>query len=633
MSDKPVDIVVVPWERGQMRTGHGYAETGGVEEKLSLRKRFEAQVEQTPDNLAVMTEDETLTYRELNHRANVIAHSLLECTLRPPGIVPLVMSLGSEKIAAALGVLKANLAFAALDEGLGDQDLGNLVAHNEADVLLTDHHNHDRTWSWTDGVRKVIDVSALDIERESDNPEMPSSPGSIIAIRYTSGSTGRPKGVIETDRVEQYLINCTKSSHKHGSHDRVALNRNFWLETLLTPLCCGACLCPFDLKERGLTAMRKWMKTLEITVYDGMVTGFRELLGSLEDDDYFPSMRVVALAGESVIREDVLLFDRHFPKTCAFKSYYGSTEHGRTTEFTIDRERMPSGADKAPIGYPMNGMHVELWDEDRRPVSPGETGEIVVRGDYLSPGYWRAPELTAKTWPEIRSERTYVTGDLAVAGPEGCLYLLGRKDEQIKIRGHRIMPSEIEAVLAGHEGVARAAVTTHAKSGPEPDLVGYYVTKDNYMPSRTELRTYLKERLPHYMVPQIFVRMEALPLTGSGKVKRLSLPIPELDELTPEAAGYAVPENDLEAHLMTLWCTVLEVDRLGLDDDFFELGGDSLRALILVLEIEKKLGISVDPGYFSAAPTIRRLAELIECMSSEHMEQSDRKHKKDIWII
>ncbi len=607
--------LIVPWGRGQMQVGHGYVAPIKVERRTSLRERFENQVERTPENSAVITDDEILTYRELNRQANVIAHKLLEFEFQSSGVVPLIMSLGSEKIAAALGTMKAGLAWTALDEGLSGHELGKLVTHGEARVLLTDRQNHDRTLSWNDGARQVIDVSSLCFEREIDNPNVQTSPDSIIAIRYTSGSSGAPKGVIETDRIEQYLVDSTRASLKHGPHDRVALLRNFWLETLFTPLCCGACLCPFDLKERGLAAMRRWLRNLKITVYDGMVTGFRELLGSLGEDDYFPSMRVVALSGESVIRDDVLLFDSHFSKACAFKSYYGSTEHGRTAEFTIDRERVPTNANKAPIGYPVDGIRVELWDEDCQPVAPGEIGEIVVCGDNLNLGYWSAPELTATVWPEIRGKRVHTTGDLAVAGPDGCLYLLDRKDEQIKVGGYRIMPSEIETMLASHEGIARAAVATYDRPGATLGLAGYYVAQDNHAPSPAELRAHLNERLPHYMIPHAFVWMEALPLTGSGKVKRRSLPAPNSSR-TLEVAGYCAPENELEVNLATIWGMVLEVDRPGVDDDFLELGGDSLLAMSLIHEIHRNLRISITIRNIFEAPTIRQLAESIESGSA-----------------
>ena len=267
-------------------------------------------------------------------------------------------------------------------------------------------------------------------------------------------------------------------------------------------------------------------------------------------------MRVIALAGEPVTRDDVLLFDRHFPKSCAFQNHYASTEHETITEFVVDRERVPAGADNVPIGFPASGVCVELLDEELRPVPPGEVGEIAVRSDYHSSGYWRAPELTKKTWIETAGsdgERIYVTGDLAVAGPDGCLYLLGRKDEQIKIRGYRMMPSDIESVLARQEGVKRAAVAPFLRKEGGQALACYFVPAEGHEPTGPELRAFLRERLPHYMIPNFFFRMDALPLTESGKVKRRALPLPEGSDVEPDSAGHVAPRSDLVERLVRLW--------------------------------------------------------------------------------
>ena len=267
------------------------------------------------------------------------------------------------------------------------------------------------------------------------------------------------------------------------------------------------------------------MRTHGITIYNGIVTGFREFLVNLKEEDYFDQMRIVTLVGEAMTREDVSLFDRHFPRSCTLKHYYGATEQIQITEFTIDRESLPDDRSAVPIGYPVNGVQVELVDDRLQPVPDGEVGEIAVRSRFLSPGYLADPARTARTWIGTGARRMYLTGDVARAGKDGCLFHLGRKDEQIKVRGHRILPSQIENVVVQHPLIQQAVVTRFDEAG-DPKLACYYVAEQGQDPGQREVRQFLASRLAGYMMPNVFLAMESLPLTHSGKVQRKALPKP-----------------------------------------------------------------------------------------------------------
>jgi len=574
-------------------------------------ERLEQMVAAAPNRAAVVTDTHTLTLAEFNGQANAVAHQLLERGLSPRSLVALCMAHGSEKAAAAIGVLKASSAYVSIDPIHSDHGVTDLLAHCKTSMVLTDTENHGRLEKLADPSVTVIEVQSILGQPVAENPVHTIGADDVFNVAYTSGSTGKPKAAIRTHGNELNVIASVMAINKMGPGDRVAFMHGFWMSHFLGPLIAGATAHPFDLRHEGLGALGTWLQQHRITCYGGIMTGFRQLLAALRPGDGFPDMRVVSVTGEPLYRTDLELFDRAFADDCACLNWYAATEHQAITMFIADRKMLPADGDIVPIGYPASFMDVELVDEQFVPVPRGSVGQVVVRGTELSPGYLGDPELSASVWPADPSapgQRMYCTGDLAVEDADGCLHVRGRVDQQIKIRGYRVLPGEVEAALVEHPAIKAAVVVLDKDNFDGDRLVGYVVGETEAVPTSSELRAYLARRLPDYMVPGVFMPVPGFDLTTSGKIDRRALPPPKLDILA-RSAQIEAPKNDAEAVLQKIWQDLLGENSISVEDDFFLIGGDSAMALTMVLKVEERLGRQVPfESLWLQGSTIRALA-------------------------
>jgi len=574
-------------------------------------ERFERAVQTAPDRPALITGEEILTMADLNGGANAVAYRLMDMGLPPAAPVALFMKHGSERVAAAIGVWKAGAAYVLIDPFHKDQGICDLLGHTEASVLLVDQANEDRARALAEASTTVISVPNLLAQPVARNPGLVIGADHMCRIAYTSGSTGDPKGIIRTHRIELTVAAISLDLGKIGKNDRVLHLQNFWLTTLLGALTLGATAYPFDLREHGFGVLRNALLRQGITYYSGILTGFRQFLISLDENDFFPDMRVVSVAGEALYREDVARFDRAFPGTCAFINTLGSTEQAIMTYFVPDRSALPPDGTIVPIGKAVPFTDVVLLDEDGRPTRPGEIGEIAVRSAALSPGYWKNPMLTAKVWqddPSRLGHRVYRTGDLAVMDTDRCLHSKGRADQQVKIRGHRVLLGEIESALAKHPAIKAAVVVLDRIAIGSERLVGYVMGETAAVPTTTELRAYLGRNLPDHMVPAVFMPVADFELTASGKVDRRRLPPAKIDIHDRDGAIVA-PQNRTEQVLKEIWEELLDEDGISVEDDFFLIGGDSVMALTMFLEAERRLGTKLPfESLWLQGSTIRALA-------------------------
>jgi len=579
-----------------------------------LVQRFEQIVAAAPKRVAVVTDTQTLTLAQLNGQANAIARRLLRPDFPPNTLIALTMAHGSEKVAAAIGVLKAAAAYVSIHPMLADQGIRDLCLHAEASIVLTDTENFDRTRRLAPPSAAVVDVATLVSDPVVDNPDCPVSTNTYYAIHYTSGSTGKPKGVIHTHGTEFNTVLSVATGRKFGPGDRIAFMQGFWTSSLFGALISGATLHPFDLSREGLGAMKAWLLRHRITCYHGILTGFRQFLTTLQPDDFFPDMRVISVAGEPLLRADVVRVDGAFPSTCSLMNQYGATEQPSMTEFSVDRVALPSDGDILPVGFPAPYTDVELVDEKFAPVDRGTVGELVVRGTELSPGYWRDPALSARIWPPdpaAPGQRLFRTGDLAVMDDDGCLHGRGRADQQVKIRGHRVVADEIENMLVEHPAIRAAVVVRDQVKAGHDRLVGYIVGQTDSVPTTSELRGYLGRRLPDYMVPALFMPVTGFDLTSTGKVDRRALPPPEID-IHARSGDVVAPANEVEVVIKEIWEHLLGEQGLSVEDDFFLIGGDSVLAMTMFLQMEQRLERQLPfEGLWLQGSTIRALAKTV----------------------
>ena len=592
----------------------GFAEFCKAEIDQSISQRFEKIVRRYPDRVAVESRRQRLTYSELDQLANRVAHAVLDTCGKDSGGIAVLMEHDAAVIGAILGALKAGKFYLPLDPSLPLTRSRWILEDAAVTAIVTNTRHLPLAQSLMESSIPVVNMDETPSVGDLDPPQH-CRPDDLCWVIYTSGSTGRPKGVMQTHRNVLHFMRNYTNALRIGIQDRLSLLYSFSVNggahDVFAALLNGAAICPYDLKEQGFAGLEAWFNKFEITIYHSVPTVFRQLANSLSGHEAFPSIRIVRLGGEPIYRRDLDLFQRHFHDDCILVNRLGSSETGSLRMFFMDKKTEIHG-NLIPVGYPVDDNEVILLDESGTP-SASDEGEIAVRTRYVSPGYWRRPELTAASFsidPEDESKRVYRTGDLGRVLPDGCLLHLGRKDFFVKIRGYRVELDEIETVLTEFDGVKECVVTALGNNSGDERLVAYVVLREETNVTVADLRRFLQGRLPEYMIPVSFMFLDALPLTDTLKVDRKALPQPA--GTRPEiGVPYAAPRNPLEETLVKIWDEVLELDRVGIHDPFFDLGGHSLAATRIISRVVKSFSKNLAVKVLFESPTIARMAETI----------------------
>jgi amino acid adenylation domain-containing protein len=584
---------------------------------------FEVQAEKTPDAPAVVFEDQRLTYRELNERSNQLAHCLLESGVGPEVLVGICAERSLEMVIGLLGILKAGGAYVPLDPAYPGERLAFMMEDADVPVLLIQEHLRDKLPGCRARVFCLDDPNLIK-DKQIGNPGGSVTGHNLAYMIYTSGSTGRPKGAMNSHQGIRNRLLWMQEAYGLTHYDRVLQKTPFSFDVsvweFFWPLMFGACLVmarPGGHQDSSylVDVIRKQ----QITTIHFVPSMLQLFLG----EQYLSecrSLRRVICSGEALPFE---LQRRFFACLNAeLHNLYGPTEASvDVTSWACERKEQGR---IVPIGYPIANIQTYILDKGLEPVPVGIAGELFLGGTGLGRGYLKRPDLTAEKFiPDLyggRGSRIYRTGDLARWLPDGSIEYLGRLDHQVKIRGLRIELGEIEAVLMAHPGIREAVVTAREDVPGDKRLVAYVVPAGGAAPAG-ELRAYLKETLPDYMVPSAFAVLEVLPLSPNGKADRKALPAP--DGIRPELeSGYAAPRTLVEKTLTDIWGQVLRVDRVGIHDNFFNLGGHSLLATQVVSRIREVFQAEVSLRSFFDAPTIAELASIVE-RGPEPMYQSE----------
>lgn len=597
----------------------------------TIVKRFEKQAEAYKDNIAVKSADTLITYGELNRYANrvagrILAESLnikpaqyaLENLCGQEGRVltcALLFEHGIAMIAGMLGVLKSGNAYVPLDTGYpADRDLYILTDCN-ASFLLTNSSNialAEELKEKCDGLT-IINIDNLDNILDENNPGKSFKPSRPAYILYTSGSTGTPKGVVQNHRNILHFIEAYTENLHVDSMDRLAQVSSYCFDAGVMDtygaLLNGAGLFLYDIRA-GLPDrdFLDWVDKEEITIYHSTPTVYRHFFGKGATGRIFASVRLVVMGGEKVVRNDVNLYFKHFSEECIFVNGLGPTESTVTLQYFIDKNTVLEG-DSVPVGMPVRDTEVYILDENGIGVPAQVTGQMVFKSDFLALGYLNLPEKTAEVFKEgypDRKGRMYFSGDYGKMLPDGNIVFVERRDFQVKIRGHRIELGEIEAAMHRIPDISRAVALTY-KRGEEVLLAVYYQTVHGREADMGFVRRKLAGMLPIYMLPNVFIHVNRLPLTHSGKIDLKALPDP---------AGYPgtsdEPEDNETRMVAEMWKDVLGLSSIRYDEDFFSLGGHSLKAGTLCCRINEHFGTGLTISQVYQNCTVLEMAELVK---------------------
>jgi amino acid adenylation domain-containing protein len=598
--------LLTPAERHKLLVEWNATRADYPEDKC-IHELFEAQVERTPDAIAVVFEESRLTYRELNRRANQLAHRLRKMGVQSDTLVGICVERSLEMVVGLLGILKAGGAYVPLDPSYPKERLKFMLEDARPLALLTQRKLQEVLPSHQARV-VYMDASAetgAEIEH-GFGAELKSRSNCLAYVLYTSGSTGRPKGVAIEHRSAVAFATWAR---------RVFTDEEFAGVLFSTSICFD--LSVFELfvtlGNGGKVILAKnalELPTLPAANEVRMINTVPSAIAELARTNGIPrSVITVNLAGEPLAQS---LVDKLYADCFVHRVYdlYGPTEATTYSTFTL-RQR----GGKATIGRPISNTHIYILDRHLRPVPIGVPGELYIGGDGLARGYLNRPELTAEKFipdPFITEPgaRLYRTGDLARFLPDGNIEYLGRLDHQVKIRGFRIELGEIESVLGGHPAVREAVVVVREDVPGDKRLVAYLTAKEGEPANVSELRDLLQTKLPEYMVPSAFVTLDRFPLTPNGKVDRKALPMPDLARPELEKA-FVAPRTSIERVLADIWGEVLGLKQIGVHDNFFDLGGHSLLAIRLQARVEKHFGRRAPLAALFQAPTVSEFAKLL----------------------
>jgi amino acid adenylation domain-containing protein len=590
--------------------------------------RFELMARAYADRPAVRAGSEILTYQALNRRANRLAQAIL--AQAGPGETPVALLFEHEAsaIVALLAVLKAGKSYVTLDPACPPARLNYLLADLPARLMVTNSKNLPLATGLAGKSCHLLNIDALDIQVSDENVALSISPETVMAIFYSSDSTGRPKGVAWSHRAMLHRTWLETDKDGIGPADRIALlyscSSGASSGDIYKALLNGATLCLYDIRAAGLKPLADWLVEEEISRFHLPATLFRQFLDTLTGAEQFPRLRQVTLSGQ-LYRNDMEQFRAYFPAGCGLVHGLAAAETGMITRTHLNQPLIFWG-NLIPAGYPLPDMELLILDEVGKPLGFNQVGEIAVRSRYLAAGYWRRPELTLNAFlpdPEGGEKRIYRLGDLGRLRPDGCLEYLGPKDFYVKIGGYRLEIGEVEAALHSLQTVKEAAVLAQAGQSGEKRLVAYIVPAGPAAPTSHHLRTVLARKLPDYMMPALFVELEALPLTPQGKLDYNRLPDP--GRIRPQlGTPFTPPQTPLEQQVAQLWSRVLDIEQVGLDDNFLDLGGHSLLAVRLTSRVFNSFQVELSAqSLFDEAATVAAMAAIIAQHQAYQVEDED----------
>ena len=578
---------------------------------------IERQAQRTPDAAAVTFKDRALTYQELNERSNQLARHLRAAGIGAETLVGILLRRTPELIVALLGTLKAGATYVPIEAGYPRERLASLLADAGLKVLITEEKLL-QTLPETDTQIVCLDKDWERISlQERGNLAHVTRPENLAYVIFTSGSTGIPKGVMIPHRgLTNYLswaVNEYRSNGGHGAPLHSPIGFDLTITSLFLPLIAGSVVA-LVAEDEGVEGLRDVLRNQPEFSLVKITPAHLEVLAQLLPPEHAAhSTHALVIGGEALFGEGLSYWLEHAPQTRLINEYGPTETVVGCCVYEVPTGSTPSGP--VPIGRPIANTILRVLDQNLQPVPIGVTGELFIGGDGVARGYLNSPALTAEKFvPDpLGSQpgtRLYRTGDVARYLPDGNLVYVGRVDNQVKIRGFRIELGEVETTIEQHPSVRATVACVCEDSRQEKRLVAFVVAAEQTKINVIELRNYLKDRLPSYMLPSTVVTLDELPLTPNGKVDYDALPKP--DNTWPDVRNsFVAPRNLVELQIADIWEDVLNLRPVGVTDNFFDLGGHSVLALRVTAQIEKVFGVDIPLSAFFDGGTISRLAELV----------------------
>ncbi|NBI31019.1 non-ribosomal peptide synthetase, partial [Chengkuizengella marina] len=600
--------------------------------EITIHELFEAQVEKTPDEVAVVFEEQKLTYKQLNEKANQLAQSLINKGVQANELVAIMVDRSVEMVIGILSILKVGAAYVPIDPSHPEQRIQYMLKDSRAKWVLTQTRYFNQI--------KIEDGEIIDLENkelyqgESNNRLSMTKSNDLAYVIYTSGSTGEPKGVMVEHLALHNFIEAIydQFNRQIDAKDRCLSLTNISFDVsvgeIFLPLMFGARLVLFDFhKTLDIHLLHQTIINEDITFAYIPPTILPELAQLLQTNQHVPLNKM--LVGVEPIKDEVLDKYMMLNDSMQIINGYGPTEATICSNFYKFGSHKIVGRN-VPIGKPLVNNQIYLLDANDQLVPVGVPGELCISGFGLARGYLFKPEITADKFasnPFHQGERMYRTGDLARWLPDGNIEYLGRIDFQVKIRGYRIELGEIESQLLKHPEITESVVMVQDDGLGDKNLCAYVVCKKEM--NSTQLRAYLSQSLPEYMVPTYFVKIEKIPLTPNGKINRQALPKPGHDT----NVQYIAPSNEMESDLVRLWEGVLGTKGIGVQNNFFEFGGHSLKAVQMISKIHKEMGISLTLKDLFSYPTITELALHIQQLEKSEFSSIPQIEKRETYPV
>jgi amino acid adenylation domain-containing protein len=607
-------------ETHQLLTEFNATQTQYPEDKTIL-DLFAQQVNQSPNSTSVVYENQSLSFQELDEKSNQLANYLIELGVKPDSLVAICMERSLEMMVGILGILKANAAYVPIDPDYPQQRIDYMLEDCKASIILS--HSEVKISLPNNVVNLDTDWKRIN-QQAKTKPATAPKPNHLAYVIYTSGSTGQPKGVMNEHSGLLNRLCWAQDYFKLTPKDKVLQKTTYSFDVsvweLLWPLISGAQLIfakPGGHKDN--VYLKEVIEKEQITMLHFVPSMLEVFLSDLPKEAC-ASLKQVLCSGEALKASQVELFGQKLPQTKLF-NLYGPTE----AAIDVTCWEVEPNAETVPIGKPVANTQIYILNQQNQPVPIGVAGEIHIGGVQVARGYLNKAELTSEKfipnpYSKTKTERLYKTGDLGKWTEDGNIECLGRLDDQVKIRGYRIELGEIETAIEQIKDVKQSAVLAKDDTQGNKRLVAYVVSRKAF--DKSKAMTELQQKLPEYMVPQIWVELKELPLTPNGKTDRKALPEPDISEQLKDQ--YVAPRNETEQKLAEIWKEILKLEKIGIHDNFFELGGHSLMALRIISGIRRAFNVEIEIIELVQHPSIIELGQIIERAIAEVVKEQEQ---------